>query len=150
MLMEEHARGAKFRPFSSMSAIESIDDAYAVQRDYVRLQRKDRGVGVVGYKVGLTSHRMQAMCAIDRPVAGVILEDRKHLSGASVESSGYGRIGLEFEIAVRMARDLRPEGQTIELADVAAAVDAVCPAMEIVDDRHCLLRDYGCSFVDRR
>ena len=42
---------------------------------------------------------------------------------------------MEFEIAVRLKRDLVPSGDVPTLADVAAAVDAVCPAIEIVDDR---------------
>jgi 2-keto-4-pentenoate hydratase len=139
-LMDEHRSGATFRCFAASRGITSPAQAYAVQREYVRLQMAARGVGAVGYKVGLTSKRMQAMCGIDSPVAGVVLGDRVHSSGSSVSASAYGRIGLEFEIAVRLGRDLRPDGRPVTLAEVAAAVDAVCPAIEIVDDRHA---DYG-------
>jgi 2-keto-4-pentenoate hydratase len=134
-LVDEHRSGVKFRCFAARCGIAGPEQAYAVQREYVRLQTAERGVGPVGYKVGLTSKRMQAMCGIDSPVAGVVLEDRVHRSGASVAADAYGRAGLEFEIAVRLARDLRPDGRKLALADVAAAVDAVCPAIEIVDDR---------------
>jgi 2-keto-4-pentenoate hydratase len=136
-LMDEHGRRAKFWPFASAFRIANLEAAYGVQREYVRLQMQSRRVGAVGYKIGLTSPRMQAMCGIDSPIAGVILEDRVHRSGVRVDSSGYGRFGLEFEIAVRLARDLHLGGGTVELSDVADAVDAVCPALEIVDDRHC-------------
>ncbi len=131
MLMAEHGGGARFHPFAAAAGATDLESAYAVQREYVRLQMETRAVGAVGYKVGLTSPRMQSMCKIDRPIAGVILEDRVHRSGVSLEASKYGRVGLEFEIAVRLGRDLKPGD------DVAAAVDAVCPAVEIVDDRHC-------------
>jgi 2-keto-4-pentenoate hydratase len=134
MLMSAHANGAPFQPFAAAFGITSVADAYAVQRDYVRLQTQTRGAGAAGYKIGLTSTRMQDMCGIDSPIAGVILSDRVHASGASVSASAYGRIGLEFEIAVRLKHDLVPEGEP-SLAEVAAAVDAVCPAIEIVDDR---------------
>lgn len=136
-LTDEHARGVKFRSIAAAFHIGDLDAAYAVQREYVRLQMQTRDVGAVGYKIGLTSPRMQAMCGIDRPIAGVILADRVHRSGVCLELSDYGRLGLEFEIAVRMARDLRPDDRPLELSDVAAVVDAVCPAIEIVDDRHC-------------
>ncbi|MGD0564300.1 MAG: fumarylacetoacetate hydrolase family protein [Roseiarcus sp.] len=136
-LMDEHACGEKFRPFASAFQIGDIDAAYAVQREYVRLQMQSRGAGPVGHKVGLTSPRMQEMCGIDSPIAGVVLEDRLHRSGVSLQSSRYGRLGLEFEIAVRLARDLGREGSPVTLSDVADAVDAVCPAVEIVDDRDC-------------
>jgi 2-keto-4-pentenoate hydratase len=106
-----------------------------VQREYVRLLTHSRGTKAAGYKIGLTTPRMQAMCGIDSPVAGVILQDRVHASGARIDASAYGRVGLEFEIAVRVGRDLVPAGQTPSIADVAAAVDGVCPAIEIIDDR---------------
>ena len=134
-LMGEHRGDVTFRCFAASRGITSPAQAYAVQREYVRLQMASRGVAAVGYKVGLTSRRMQAMCGIDSPVAGVVLQDRVHSSGASVSASAYGRIGLEFEIAVRLGHDLRPDGGPLTLAEVAAAVDAVCPAIEIVDDR---------------
>jgi 2-keto-4-pentenoate hydratase len=136
-LMDEHARGEKFRPFASASQIGNIDAAYAVQREYVRLQMQSRGASSVGYKVGLTSPRMQEMCGIDSPIAGVVLEDRLHQSGVSLRSSGYGRLGLEFEIAVRLARELGRKGRPVAISDVADAVDAICPAVEVVDDRDC-------------
>jgi 2-keto-4-pentenoate hydratase len=112
-----------------------------VQRAYVRLLRQARGTQSAGYKVGLTSKRMQAMCGLDSPVAGVVLADGVVHSGATLTASAYGRLGLEFEIAVRMRRDLRPPaGGSLDIADVADAVEAICPAIEIIDDRHA---DYG-------
>ena len=134
MLMTAHANGAPFAPFASTFGIASVSDAYAVQRDYVGLQMRARGTGAAGYKIGLTSKRMQEMCGIDSPIAGVVLSDRVHASGASVSASAYGRMGLEFEIAVRLKRDLAPDGVP-SLPEVADAVDAVCAAIEIVDDR---------------
>jgi len=134
MLMTAHANSVPFAPFAAAFGIASVSDAYAVQRDYVRLQMQARGTGAAGYKIGLTSKRMQEMCGIDSPIAGVVLSDRVHASRASVSASAYGRMGLEFEIAVRLKRDLAPDG-VLALAEVADAVEAVCPAIEIVDDR---------------
>jgi 2-keto-4-pentenoate hydratase len=135
MLMAEHGSGAKFEPFAAAFGIATVADAYEVQRHYVRLQTQARNTGPVGYKIGLTSKRMQDMCGIDSPIAGVVLADGVHASGANLKASAYGRVGVEFEIAVRLKRDLVPSGDVPTLADVAAAVDAVCPAIEIVDDR---------------
>lgn len=135
-LIGEHQSGARFRPF----AIADVNHAYAVQREYVRLQMQNRGTGVAGYKIGLTSKRMQAMCKIDNPIVGVVLADRVHGSGTTLSASAYGRVGVEFEIAVRIGRDFSPDERPLTLEDVAAAVDAVCPAIEIIDDRNA---DYG-------
>jgi 2-keto-4-pentenoate hydratase len=135
MLMHEHAGGATFRPFAADWGIVTAEDAYAVQREYVRLLTQSHGTKAAGYKIGLTTPRMQAMCGIGSPVAGIILLDRVHASGARIDASAYGRVGLEFEIAVRLNRDLVPAGGVPTIADVAAAVDGVCPAIEIIDDR---------------
>ncbi len=140
MLIDEHRRGIKFAPFAARYGIARVDDAYAVQREFVRLEQAARQTRAVGYKIGLTSKRMQAMCGIDSPIAGVVLADRVHASGARLKPAAHGRAGLEFEIAVRLGRDLPPGASALDLADVATAVDAVAPAIEIVDDRHA---DYG-------
>jgi 2-keto-4-pentenoate hydratase len=134
-LLGEHDRGDRFQPFAAAAGIASVADAYAVQREFVRLQMRARGVPATGYKIGLTTKRMQDMCGIDSPIAGVVLADRVHASGAVLKASAFRRVGLEFEIAVRLGRDLAPNGRAVGLEHVAAAVDAVCPAMEIIDDR---------------
>src|ERR1700684_3817863 len=135
MLMHKHAGGATFRPFAADWGIVTAEDAYAVQREYVRLLTQSHGTKAAGYKIGLTTPRMQAMCGIGSPVAGIILQDRVHASGARIDASAYGRVGLEFEIAVRVGRDLVPARQTPSIAGVAAAAHGVCPAIEIIDDR---------------
>ena len=139
-LMAEHGDRVQYRPFAAACGIASVTDAYAVQREHVRQQMEVRNTSAVGYKIGITTKRMQAMCGIDSPVAGVVLADRVHASGTRLRTSAYGRMGLEFEIAVRLKRDLSPEGGVPPLVHVAAAVDAVAPAIEIIDDRNA---DYG-------
>jgi 2-keto-4-pentenoate hydratase len=135
-LVAEHESGAQFRPFAAANGIGDLAAAYRVQAAFVRLMRAG-GVPVAGYKIGLTSARMQAMCNIDRPVAGVVLGPRVHRTGVILEAARYGRLGLEFEIGVRLARDLPPAGRAFTRDDVAAAVGAVFPAIELVDDRRC-------------
>lgn len=134
-LIDEHRRGETFKPFAAARSIANAADAYAVQGEFVRRQMQTRGVGTAGYKIGLTTRRMQEMCGIGSPIAGVVLADRVHASGATLVLSAYGHVGLEFEIAVRLARDLHPAGRTLGLAEVADAVEAVAPAIEIIDDR---------------
>jgi 2-keto-4-pentenoate hydratase len=109
MLMGAHTSGAAFVPFAAAFGVANVAEAYAAQREFVRLQIKARGARSAGYKIGLTSKRMQEMCGIDSPIAGVVLADRVHASGATLNAPSYGRLGLEFEIAVRLKRDLVPQ-----------------------------------------
>jgi 2-keto-4-pentenoate hydratase len=136
-LAAEHQAGRRFEPFAAAQGIATLADAYAVQREYIASERARRGAGVAGYKIGLTSAAMQKMCGIDTPVAGVILDDGVHANEDALRASRYGRLGVEFEIAVRFKEDLPADGGTPTFDEVAHAVDAVAPAMEIVDDRGC-------------
>jgi 2-keto-4-pentenoate hydratase len=94
------------------------------------------GAAPIGYKIGLTSKRMQAMCGIDQPIAGVLLANRLHASGVVLPARNYGRIGLEFEIGVKLGRDLPARQAPFSMHAISDAVAAVCPAVEVVDDRH--------------
>jgi 2-keto-4-pentenoate hydratase len=136
-LVQQHASRRPFEPFAAKFGIESMPAAYTVQRDYLALRAPARGLARAGYKIGLTSPAMQAMCHHDAPVAGTVFRDGLHASGARLHAGSYVHLGIEFEIAVRLARDLRPGDAPATLAEVTDAVDGVAPAIEIVDDRGC-------------
>src|SRR5579863_9018960 len=91
-LARQHKAGANFEPFAPELGIGDLDAAYAVQRAFVRRLREDTGAAPIGYKIGLTSKRMQAMCGIDQPIAGVVLAHRRHASGAVLPAANYGRV----------------------------------------------------------
>lgn len=137
MLLEEHRAKLNFHPFASEAGVTDIAAAYRVQRAFVAAMLAGRAEPPAGYKIGLTSRRMQEMCRIDTPIAGVVLPGRVHGSGTVLARRDFGRLGLEFEIGVRLARDLPSAAAPFDQATVAAAVGQVCPAVEIVDDRHC-------------
>jgi 2-keto-4-pentenoate hydratase len=131
-LLAEHRANHRFMTFVPPVAPVSIADAYDIQDKYVALLRHAKGEAA-GYKVGLTSATMQAFCGIDHPIAGVVLASRVHRSGASVSRSDFGRLGLEFEIAVRIKTDIPATAHTAET--IEPHVDGVCAAIELVDDR---------------
>jgi 2-keto-4-pentenoate hydratase len=98
------------------------------------------GLGpLAGHKIGCTTPVMQAFLGIENPCAGGILATTVHEAEARVPHGDYVRVGVECEIAVRLGGDLGPTGAPFDRARVAAAVEAVLAAMEIVDDRY---RDY--------
>jgi 2-keto-4-pentenoate hydratase len=131
-LFNQHAARTRFQPVPPRSAT-TLQAAYDVQREYVSLLGRDAGA-TVGYKIGLTSPRMQAMCGIAEPISGCVLATRVHASGVVLRRGDYGRLGLEFEIAVRIGSDVTAAEQTA--ARVRHHVDAVCAGVEIVDDRN--------------
>ena len=133
-LLAEHRARHRFATLAPPAAPVTIADAYDIQDRYVALLRLKNGEPA-GYKVGLTSATMQAFCRIDHPIAGVVLASRTHRSGAKVRGSDFGRLGLEFEIAVRIKSDI-PIAATAHTAEtIEPHIDGVCAGIELVDDR---------------
>ncbi len=132
-LFDEHAAGTRF---STLPGLADEAAAYITQAAYVtRLCERDETF-VAGYKIGLTSRRMQEFCGIDHPIAGFVLKTRVHRSGITIQARNFGRLGVEFEIAVRIGQDLPARAKGFDIETVAGAIEAVAPAMELVDDRN--------------
>lgn len=134
-LFLDHRHGRLLVPFARDWGAHDLAGAYEIQEALVRRLVPVHGTRV-GYKIGLTSPRMQQMCSIPHPVAGVVLASRLQPSGTVRRVSELVHLGLEFEICVRMARDLPPRAEPWSLEEVAAAVGSVAPAFEVIDDRH--------------
>jgi 2-keto-4-pentenoate hydratase len=133
-LLAAHKANAQFKSLGPPDKPTTIADAYDIQDSYVALLRGEHG-DAVGYKVGLTSAAMQKFCGIDHPIAGVVLASRVHQSGATVRRADFGRLGLEFEIAVHIKSDVPLTGAPVTAEMIAPHVGGVCAAIEIVDDR---------------
>jgi 2-keto-4-pentenoate hydratase len=133
-LLAEHKANVTFKPLGPPDRPASISDAYDIQERYVTLLSGEHG-DAVGYKVGLTSATMQAFCGIDHPIAGVVLANRVHETGATVRRADFGRLGLEFEIAVRIKSDVPVTAVPYTAEMIASHIDGVSAAIEIVDDR---------------
>jgi len=133
-LLAEHKAGVTFRPFGPQDGPANISDAYDIQDRFVSLLRPQCG-DTFGYKVGLTSATMQTFCGINHPIAGVVLARRLHRSGATVHLKDFGRLGLEFEIAVRIKSDIAVGETPHTVSTIEAHIDGVAAAIELVDDR---------------
>ena len=127
-LLAAHKANLRFERLALPEAPAAISDAYDIQEKYVALLRGEHG-GDVGYKVGLTSATMQAFCGIDHPIAGVVLARRVHRSGASVRRSDFGRLGLEFEIAVRIQSDVPVTSGPCTAEMIGPHIGGVCAAI---------------------
>jgi 2-keto-4-pentenoate hydratase len=137
MLMEAHALREQFVPFAQARGIKDVATAYRVQESYARRLLARDNTQPAGFKIGLTTKKMQEMCGIDSPVAGYIPANRVFNSGISLDAKRQTHLGLEFEIAVKLSRDFpfRPYAYTQQ--ELGQAVVAVAPGVELVDDRHC-------------
>lgn len=135
-LYQAHLDRDPFTPLAREEGIPNLAEAYEAQDALVELIKQRRKTNPVGYKIGLTSQAMQEMCGIAEPVAGIVFADQVHASGVGLAGRDYGRVGLEFEIAVFLKTDLGNIG-AVDANDVLRATSHVCPAIELVDDRGC-------------
>jgi len=110
-------------------------EGYLIQAALAELLSPDFGAQV-GYKIGCTSAVMQEYLDIPHPCGGSVFARGVHESGASLRHTDFVRVGVECEIAVRLARDLAPSAAPFTADAVAQAVEAYLPAIEIVDDRY--------------
>jgi len=115
-------------------APRDIEEAYAVQDEFVALKTRDCG-DVTGHKIALTTSRMRAMVGLEAPIAGRLHARQLVRGPASVRAADYGRLVVEFEIAARMRAGLPPSRAPYNAEQVAAAVGDVMPAFELADDR---------------
>src|SRR5215471_9333684 len=105
MLMEAHALREQFVPFAQQREINDVAAAYRVQDAYWRRQMARDNTRPGGFKIGLTTKKMQEMCSIDSPVAGYVPANRIYNAPATVNAKRHTHLGLEFEIAVKLGRD---------------------------------------------
>src|SRR5471030_2174960 len=122
-------------PLSVDAAPRTEADGYRIQNALHGLLEADFGA-MVGYKIGCTSPVMQQYLDIPHPCGGSVFAHGVHDSGASLRAADYVRVGVECEIAVRLARDLAPSAAPFTADTVAQAIEAYLPAIEIVDDRY--------------
>lgn len=114
----------------------SLDEAYAMQEALQALFVPERGA-IAGYKIAITTPVMQQLMGIDQPCAGAIFASMVHRSPAVLRRDDYGRIAVECELAVRLGADLPKRSTPYGRADMAEAVEAVMPAIELIEDHGC-------------
>ena len=122
-------------PLAADIAANTEADGYLVQDAVHELLASDVGARI-GYKIGCTSAVMQQYLDIPHPCGGGIFAKGMHDSGVSLSTKDFVRVGVECEIAVRLARDVAPTEAPFTAEWVAEAIDAYYPAIEIVDDRY--------------
>ena len=109
-----------------------MDDAYAIQRAIYK-QKREQGLDVIGWKIGLTSKAMQYALNIDIPDSGILFDNMLFSNGATVPAGRFIQPRIEAEIAFIMKTAL--EGEYVSRDDVLAATEFVAPSIEILDTR---------------
>lgn len=134
-LVDGHAEREPFGPFPPDASPRTLEESYAVQDEFVAL--KSRACGpVAGYKIALTTAAMRAMVGLGDSIGGAMHDKQVVRGPATVRAADYGRLIVEFEVAVELSADLPAHGAPYTRDSIAAAVGALMPAFELADDRN--------------
>lgn len=118
-----------------------VAGAYRIARASIE-RRIARGERIIGIKMGFTSRAKMAQMGVDDLIWGWLTDAMMLVDGGSVAASRFIHPRIEPELAVRLKAPLVGEVTALE---AWAAVEAVAPALEIIDSRY---RDFRFSLPD--
>ncbi len=129
-------------PLGKLVGIDRDDLGYAVQARANRRLSEFLG-RAVGHKIGATDEALRKMLGAAEPLAGEIFGSTVQQTPGRYGFADFRKPGIETEIAVRLARDLPADDAPFDRTAVAAAVEVLIPAIELVDNRYTDLRSVG-------
>ena len=130
--VDQAAREASGIPQLSQSYDFSLADAYEIQRLSIerRLQRSEK---LVGYKLGFTSKAKMLQMGVADLIWGRLTDAMLIEEGGTISMANFVHPRVEPEICFLMKK---PLSGTVTVQEAMLAVEAVAPAMEIIDSRY--------------
>jgi 2-oxo-3-hexenedioate decarboxylase len=119
----------------------TLTQAYAIQRASIR-RRIDRGERFKGVKLGFTSRAKMAQMGIDSLIWGLLTDTMLEEEGGDVDLNRYIHPRVEPEVCFLTRRTIDAPLTALEAADY---LEAVAPALEIIDSRY---RDFRFNLED--
>ena len=136
LLAKARLDGNLFDRLPDACCIHGEAEAYAAQDRLHAILEQTLGHRLAGRKIGCTTKIMQRYLGIDSPCSGGVYDNGVFETGSRLRHSDYRRVGVECEIAVRLAADLTARSGGHDRETVADAVASCMAAIEIVDDRY--------------
>ncbi len=116
----------------SGSATISVEEAYEIQRLSME-RRYERGEKLIGLKLGFTSRAKMVQMGVADMIWGRLTDQMMIEDGGEVSLSNYVHPRVEPEIAFLLKRPLAGD---VNMAEAQAAIEAIAPAMELIDSRY--------------
>ena len=132
-MLDQHNSKQNFQNLPETLMPKDFDEAYKVQQVFQK--NSDRGE-LGGFKIALASKIQQELCGIDHPIAGGIFANEINSSPSTFELSNFHGLGLEFEIAVKLSDDLKPEMGPFNKDNIREFIKSLSPAFELIIDRN--------------
>jgi 2-keto-4-pentenoate hydratase len=134
-LLDMRASGRVVADLPAPLRPQTLSDAYAIQHRLVAALVAQTGGRCIGYKVACTNEIAQAALQIDRPLFGQLMSQSTSPSGARLTADQFTHRVIEAEFGFRVGLDAEPVAGGHTAATIAEHIDALIPAIEIVDYR---------------
>jgi 2-keto-4-pentenoate hydratase len=132
ILAEAWRMGSRVPELPADCRPKTIADGYQIQARFDTEVELPHG----GWKIGCTSAAARKIMGARAPFASRVFATRIFESGVKLPASGYTTRGLEGEFAFRLKTALPPRKRAYTRVDVATAIGALYPALEIIDPRY--------------
>ncbi|MDC0457771.1 hypothetical protein OAM56_07600 [Alphaproteobacteria bacterium] len=132
-MLDQHNSKKNFQNLPETLMPSDFGEAYKVQEIF----QKNSGRGELGgFKIALASKIQQELCGIDHPIAGGIFANEIKSSPSTFELNDFHGLGLEFEIAVTLSDDLKPDMGPFNKENIRKYIKCLSPAFELIIDRN--------------
>jgi 2-oxo-3-hexenedioate decarboxylase len=131
-IVDHAARDHREIPKLTSGLTMTLDEAYAIQRASVR-RREARGEARVGVKMGFTSRAKMIQMRCDDLIWGRLTAQMQIEDQSTIDLARYVHPRVEPEIAFLLKEDLPAN---VTAARALQAVEAIAPALEIIDSRY--------------
>ena len=128
LLVAARRDGRKMEALPSDAEPQTLEDAYAIQDEIARTI----GLKHAGWKVALTNNEAMERAGASEPAAGFLFAPHIVATPQVIEGSSETVGGFECEFAFRIGKDIPAEGAPYTGQVIAAAVDSLHPAIEVV------------------
>ncbi|MFI5399587.1 MAG: 2-keto-4-pentenoate hydratase [SAR324 cluster bacterium] len=143
-LVWESAQKGLYYPYALQGRL-TLEEAYRVQFEVLgRIVAS--GEQQAGWKIGLTADAVRAMFKSDTAVHGYLLRSNGFPSGHTFDFDQVLAPSIESELCFLVRKDLHGPGVTP--GDVLDALDAVCPAFEVLERRGDMAADLPLGVAD--
>lgn len=132
IVVDNAARHARAIPQLTAGSSLTLADAYEIQRASIAL-RVERGEKRVGMKMGFTSRAKMVQMGVHDMIWGRLTEGMIVEDGGSISMANYVHPRVEPEIAFLLKA---PLCGVVTPLQALSAVEAIAPAMEIIDSRY--------------
>ena len=132
LMLDKAAQTATAVPQFEGDTAFDITAAYAIQQANIAA-RLQRGQRIVGLKMGFTSRAKMLQMGVDDMICGRLTDDMLVEDGGEISFADFVHPRVEPEIAFLLKRPISGTMTPLQAID---AVEAVAPALEIIDSRY--------------